>query len=358
MAKYHVNDKGETHPCEATKRGCDFGSPEEHYSTPEEAREAYEQRMNAEEGGGLGSFSKSDDEIASALSAGYTNEFAEFSLDTAALPPGASKDYRAVLAHANSPARIEKMGECVDSLKENGYADMRESWDVPAKPNTISETGGEIIASTGMMNVQKGARIRLEKVTPKGDLPNEFVGVAAYLETYEDSKFIPEYSTLSSTALGHYQSEEDWDRGVATSFSKIESFGGLAPLPEAIREDEDMSDSYHNIHNASYAYHWSMNHQPKPGQPVEVVVPGQGRFVNHSDKFGNPVMRAELADGRRVQIETEEDGQIGDNKKWRTTAYVDGFPSYTSSTPITNEQSKIQFVTELMARMNVSTNAD
>lgn len=45
MAKYHVNAAGEAGPCRATKGGCPFGGEDEHYSSPEAARAAFEESM-------------------------------------------------------------------------------------------------------------------------------------------------------------------------------------------------------------------------------------------------------------------------------------------------------------------------
>jgi len=44
MSKYHVNYKGEPGVCKAS-RNCPFGGPEDHFPTPEKAREAYELQM-------------------------------------------------------------------------------------------------------------------------------------------------------------------------------------------------------------------------------------------------------------------------------------------------------------------------
>src|SRR5579875_3211223 len=41
MARYHINEQGNPGLCKATVR-CPFGDASEHYSTPEQAREAYE----------------------------------------------------------------------------------------------------------------------------------------------------------------------------------------------------------------------------------------------------------------------------------------------------------------------------
>ena len=42
MAKYHINTEGEAGPCHASSGRCPFGGELEHYSTPEDARRAYE----------------------------------------------------------------------------------------------------------------------------------------------------------------------------------------------------------------------------------------------------------------------------------------------------------------------------
>lgn len=49
MAKYHVNDKGESGQCRAEKGGCPFGGEAQHYSSPEVARQAYELSMAGEQ---------------------------------------------------------------------------------------------------------------------------------------------------------------------------------------------------------------------------------------------------------------------------------------------------------------------
>lgn len=41
MTSYHINDRGEPGPCRA-KKACPFGGSEDHYTTLEEARTAYE----------------------------------------------------------------------------------------------------------------------------------------------------------------------------------------------------------------------------------------------------------------------------------------------------------------------------
>lgn len=42
MARYHINGNGEPGICKATQGGCPFGSADEHFDTPEAAREAFE----------------------------------------------------------------------------------------------------------------------------------------------------------------------------------------------------------------------------------------------------------------------------------------------------------------------------
>lgn len=49
MAKYHVNDRGESGQCRAEKGGCPFGGEAQHYSSPEVARQAYELSMAGEQ---------------------------------------------------------------------------------------------------------------------------------------------------------------------------------------------------------------------------------------------------------------------------------------------------------------------
>ncbi len=43
--KFHVNAKGEAGKCSATKGGCPFGGEAEHFTSPEAARTAYEQKQ-------------------------------------------------------------------------------------------------------------------------------------------------------------------------------------------------------------------------------------------------------------------------------------------------------------------------
>lgn len=50
MAKYHVNGAGEAGPCKATQGNCPFGGEDKHYSTPEEARSAYEETTTKKKG--------------------------------------------------------------------------------------------------------------------------------------------------------------------------------------------------------------------------------------------------------------------------------------------------------------------
>lgn len=47
MAKYHVTKDGNPGLCTATVKPCPLGEPDEHYDTPEQAREAYEKAMEA-----------------------------------------------------------------------------------------------------------------------------------------------------------------------------------------------------------------------------------------------------------------------------------------------------------------------
>jgi len=46
MAKFHVNDMGEAGRCRAKAGNCPFAGDEDHYSSPEEARVAYENSMS------------------------------------------------------------------------------------------------------------------------------------------------------------------------------------------------------------------------------------------------------------------------------------------------------------------------
>ncbi len=48
MARYHVNGKGEAGLCTAQTGNCPFGGELDHYSTPEDARRAYEKVMSGE----------------------------------------------------------------------------------------------------------------------------------------------------------------------------------------------------------------------------------------------------------------------------------------------------------------------
>jgi len=43
MAKFHINDRGEAGVCKANNGGCPFGSEAEHFSSAEEARQAFEE---------------------------------------------------------------------------------------------------------------------------------------------------------------------------------------------------------------------------------------------------------------------------------------------------------------------------
>jgi hypothetical protein len=59
MSKFHVNGKGEAGECRAEQGRCPFGGADEHYTSPEAAREAYEKTMGAKKGlFGFGSFRK------------------------------------------------------------------------------------------------------------------------------------------------------------------------------------------------------------------------------------------------------------------------------------------------------------
>lgn len=48
MAKFHVNENGDAGPCGAKRGKCPFGGEDEHYSSAEAAREAYEKRQSGE----------------------------------------------------------------------------------------------------------------------------------------------------------------------------------------------------------------------------------------------------------------------------------------------------------------------
>jgi hypothetical protein len=45
MAKYHINDKGNPGKCTAQSGNCPFGDDTKHYSSKEEARNVYENKM-------------------------------------------------------------------------------------------------------------------------------------------------------------------------------------------------------------------------------------------------------------------------------------------------------------------------
>ena len=47
MSKFHVNGKGEAGKCSAEKGGCPFGGENEHYTSKENARKAYEAKMGS-----------------------------------------------------------------------------------------------------------------------------------------------------------------------------------------------------------------------------------------------------------------------------------------------------------------------
>ena len=49
MAGFHVNDKGEAGSCSASSGNCPFGGPEEHFTSAEAARKAYETKTEAKE---------------------------------------------------------------------------------------------------------------------------------------------------------------------------------------------------------------------------------------------------------------------------------------------------------------------
>lgn len=51
MAKFHINGKGEPGKCSAAQGNCPFGSDEEHFTSAEAARDAYELQMSDEANG-------------------------------------------------------------------------------------------------------------------------------------------------------------------------------------------------------------------------------------------------------------------------------------------------------------------
>jgi hypothetical protein len=48
MTKFHINSKGDAGKCSAAKGGCPFGGEKEHFTSPEAARKAYEDRQAEE----------------------------------------------------------------------------------------------------------------------------------------------------------------------------------------------------------------------------------------------------------------------------------------------------------------------
>jgi RNAse (barnase) inhibitor barstar len=54
MANYHVNDRGDAGVCSATKGGCPFGGAEDHYTSAEAARSAFEAKQANPFGGTVG----------------------------------------------------------------------------------------------------------------------------------------------------------------------------------------------------------------------------------------------------------------------------------------------------------------
>jgi hypothetical protein len=48
MAKYHINSAGEAGACKAVKGGCPFGGLDEHYTSAEAARKAFEDTKKVE----------------------------------------------------------------------------------------------------------------------------------------------------------------------------------------------------------------------------------------------------------------------------------------------------------------------
>jgi hypothetical protein len=48
QVKYHINSRGEAGPCRAVSN-CPFGSKEDHYGSAQEARQAYEEKMESTE---------------------------------------------------------------------------------------------------------------------------------------------------------------------------------------------------------------------------------------------------------------------------------------------------------------------
>lgn len=46
MVRFHLKENGEPGPCNAEERACPRGSTDEHFSTPETAREAFEKKQN------------------------------------------------------------------------------------------------------------------------------------------------------------------------------------------------------------------------------------------------------------------------------------------------------------------------
>lgn len=49
MTAFHIRENGEPGPCVAQPGNCRYGSAEEHYSTPEDARHAFEQKVKGSE---------------------------------------------------------------------------------------------------------------------------------------------------------------------------------------------------------------------------------------------------------------------------------------------------------------------
>jgi hypothetical protein len=110
MAKYHLNKNGDTGLCSAAKGNCPFGGDEDHFTSPEAARSAFEASQNA--------FETPLQKAKTAHFKALVNyDKAEVALNSVAHYEGLSDLTKEGAKYASAKERYEKAGERAAALK-------------------------------------------------------------------------------------------------------------------------------------------------------------------------------------------------------------------------------------------------
>jgi len=111
MAKFHLNGNGDPGLCKASQGNCPFGSDEEHFTSPEAARKAFEATQSIAETPlqkAQGAYSK----------ASQAYDKAEVALNSVAHYEGISELTKEGAKYSNAKERYERAGARVAVLKE------------------------------------------------------------------------------------------------------------------------------------------------------------------------------------------------------------------------------------------------